>query len=155
MHEPPRPCTPRRFIRIALALGGFALLVGCAPGGGGADAGPSGGDPLDGGDVVVDAGDAGPSSEAPCTFNRECPAHERCECADGDCACRIGARGEGRSGVDACQDGNDCESSLCVEDAEGTFTCSGECEDEGDCGPRLPVCADIAFLGRVCVRDPG
>lgn len=51
-------------------------------------------------------------------------------------------------------DGNDCESSVCVEDGEGGFTCSGECVDDGDCAAKLPICADVAFVGRICIRAP-
>jgi hypothetical protein len=87
-----------------------------------------------------------------CAFNRECPADQRCECVDGDCACRTGARGVGANGVDTCVDGNDCASSLCVEGLEGAYYCSDECETDADCGPNLPQCLDVAWLGRVCTR---
>lgn len=138
--------------------------VACAPttapnddAGAGSDAG-AGPDAGAGSDAGADDGgatsDAGPSSEAPCTFNRDCIEAERCECDEATgCFCRRGARGDGQSGVDACVDGNGCESSLCVEGPGGDYYCSGECVDAGDCGPMLPVCADIAFLGRVCVRE--
>lgn len=126
----------------------FALLVlvACAPVADPADAG-----------AADDAGvDAGPDSEAPCAFNRECRDAERCECDELDgCFCRVGPRGTGQNGVDACTTGNDCASSLCVEDAVGGFTCSDECVDDGDCADKLPICADVAFVGRVCIRDPG
>jgi hypothetical protein len=79
----------------------------------------------------------------------------RCGCSEEDgCACEAGARGTGENGVDLCDDSEDCQSAVCAEDADGTFTCSGPCVDDGDCGPRLPRCADIAFVGRICVREP-
>jgi hypothetical protein len=92
-----------------------------------------------------------------CIFNRDCPAAERCECDEATgCFCAPGARGSGLAGFDACDDGDDCASALCVEGTAGLFYCSGECRDESDCGPMLPLCMDIAFLGRVCVRtSPG
>lgn len=107
----------------------------------------------DAGDDGEGPTDAGPGSGAPCTFNADCPDAERCACTEADgCACQTGPRGAGQSGVDACVDGNDCATSLCVEGTDD-FYCSGPCVDETDCGPALPVCADIAFLGRVCIRQ--
>ena len=50
-------------------------------------------------------------------------------------------------------DGNDCESSLCVEGTDGYY-CSGPCTQAADCGPALPLCEDIALLGPICVRMP-
>jgi hypothetical protein len=88
-----------------------------------------------------------------CTFNADCQRALRCGCEeDAGCACEEGVRGDGQSGVDLCVDGNDCETSLCVEGQGDAFFCSGPCDDDGDCAAALPVCADIAFLGRVCVR---
>ncbi len=88
-----------------------------------------------------------------CTFNRDCPADQRCGCTEADgCACEDGARGTGVNGVDTCADGNDCASSLCVEGRDAYY-CSDVCNTNEDCGPALPVCADIAFLGRVCIRE--
>ena len=114
---------------------------------------PDAGLPRDGG-AVPDAGlaDGGGSGNTPCAFNRECANSERCECANGDCACHQGARGTGRSGVDACVDGNTCASSLCVEGRDGGYWCSGECSTGAECGAELPRCADIAFVGRICIR---
>lgn len=110
----------------------------------GSDAGPG-----DAGSV-----DAGPGSLAPCTFNSDCPAAERCECDEtAGCFCRTGARGTGVSGVDPCDGGNQCASSLCVE-GNGGYYCSGPCTSPSDCGPRLPLCSDIAFIGQICVRNP-
>ena len=89
-----------------------------------------------------------------CTFNRDCPADQRCACDEATgCFCETGARGTGQNGVDTCADGNDCASSLCVEGDGGAFYCSDECETDDDCGEALPVCADIAFVGRVCIRE--
>jgi len=106
----------------------------------------------DSGTDAPSTGDAG--SLAPCTFNRECPSTERCECENGDCACRAGTRGTGQSGVTPCATGNDCASSLCVEGQGGTFYCSGECDSAADCKSKLPVCSSIAFIGKICVRQP-
>ncbi len=115
-----------------------------------------------GGDAAKDsasdarAGDGGGSGKA-CAFNRECPADERCECSEAaGCACKTGPRGAGKNGVDTCKDGNDCASSVCVEGpASGTaFYCSDECTSAAQCGGALPVCADIATLGKICVRTP-
>lgn len=125
-------------------------LAACAPlGTGGSDD-----DDRDGGDDA--ASDAGPGSGAPCTFNSDCPDAERCACTEADgCACETGARGTGQSGVDTCVDGNDCETSLCVEGPGTDFICSGPCVDDSDCTGQLPVCADITFVGRICIRQSG
>jgi hypothetical protein len=100
----------------------------------------------------VRAGDGGPGAE--CTFNRDCVATARCACSGGSCACETGPRGTGKNGVDRCVDGNDCESALCVEGPGGEFYCSDECATPADCGPALPRCIDVAFVGRICVRNP-
>ncbi|HEY3356732.1 MAG TPA: hypothetical protein VGQ83_26005 [Polyangia bacterium] len=106
-------------------------------------------------DTTFATGDA---SNAACTFNADCPAAERCECSEAlGCFCHLGARGTGVSGVDPCTDGNDCATSLCVE-GNGAFYCSGPCTCAGacpaECGPQLPVCASIAFVGQICIRSP-
>lgn len=88
-----------------------------------------------------------------CTFNADCARDLRCACVDGDCACQTGTRGCGANGVDACEDGNDCVTALCVEGRGGAFFCSGPCVDDDDCGVALPVCADIALVGRICIRE--
>lgn len=103
--------------------------------------------------LVVD----GPGAEgATCSFNRDCHAALRCECdVSAGCACKAGARGTGRNGVDACTSGNACASSVCVEgppDA-GSF-CSDECATSGQCAGMLPLCSDVAFVGRICIRTP-
>ena len=56
---------------------------------------------------------------------------------------------------DNCIDENNCASAVCLEDENGVFACSDECVYDNDCVARLPICADIAFVGRICVRDPG
>ena len=128
--------------------------VGNQTDGGAPDASVDAGAPTDGGDTVPDAGVPGGGSRSACTFNSDCPADERCECDESEgCLCLTGPRGTGRSGVDACVSGNDCESSLCVEGWGGDF-CSGPCTSATDCGPRLPLCASIAFIGDICIRQP-
>jgi len=103
-------------------------------------------------DATVPSSDA--AEGAPCTFNRECSAAQRCECRGGDCACATGPRGTGRNGLDTCTDGSDCASSLCVEAADGRSFCSDECATDADCTGALPRCLDIAFLGSICARVP-
>ncbi len=108
-----------------------------------------GGDAADAG--IVD----GPKKEgAECSFNRECQAALRCECSEtAGCACRLGTRGTGRNGVDACDAGEGCRSSVCVEGPPGGGSfCSDECKTEAECTGKLPVCADIALVGRICIR---
>ncbi|WP_143195196.1 hypothetical protein [Archangium sp. Cb G35] len=108
---------------------------------------------MDGGQAF-DAGSPGGGSGLECTFNSDCPLDERCECdEETGCQCLTGARGTGRAGVDPCVSGNDCESALCVE-GWNSYYCSGPCRVDTDCGPRLPVCSYIFFLGDACVRDP-
>ena len=100
----------------------------------------------------VDGGEA-MSSRSLCAFNRECPSNERCECDEAaGCFCILGARGEGALGA-ACASGNDCQSALCLEGPGGALMCSIECSASEDCGGDLPLCADIAFVGRICVRS--
>lgn len=92
---------------------------------------------------------------AECSFNRECMAALRCECSEtSGCACKPGARGTGRNGIDPCDAGEACRSSLCIEGPPGMGSfCSDECKTEADCTGKLPVCADIALVGRVCIRQ--
>jgi hypothetical protein len=104
-------------------------------------------------DAGGDLGAGGDASHALCTFNADCPAAERCECdLVAGCSCELGARGTGVCGVDPCVDGNDCATALCVEGASGYY-CSCPCSGAGDCGPQLPVCAGIAGLGQICIRQ--
>jgi hypothetical protein len=88
-----------------------------------------------------------------CTFNADCARDLRCGCADGVCACEAGPRGCGVNGRDTCGDSNDCATALCVEGTGGSFFCSGPCAGDDECGAALPVCADIAFVGRICIRE--
>lgn len=141
-------------------------LVGCsaaepAPDAGSASLADAGGVTrsdagIDGG--VVPSGDAGAAVDAGssgllCSFNTDCPEAERCACDEvAGCTCERGPRGTGVLGVDTCTSGDDCESSLCLEGPGDVLYCSGPCDDDADCGGVLPVCADIAFVGRICIR---
>lgn len=95
--------------------------------------------------------DAAPEAGAACVFNRDCPTGQYCDCTIDGCTCRVGARGTGKSGVDACSSAGDCESGLCVEGTSG-FVCSGPCD--AGCGDKLPKCVDVASLGPICAREP-
>lgn len=104
---------------------------------------------------VADANGPGAVGAA-CGFNRDCQLALRCECDENTgCACKAGARGTGQNGITPCNDGNACASALCVEGPPnmGSY-CSDECLTDADCGGKLPVCKDIAFVGRVCIRTP-
>jgi hypothetical protein len=126
--------------------------AGTTPDAGSPDAGQPGTDagtsacPSQGGSNEANAGGA-------CAFNAECPAAQRCECINFDCLCRPGARGTGCPGVDACSVGEDCASSVCAENSTGGYTCSGSCATDADCGPALPLCRDVSFVGRICIRS--
>ena len=146
-----RPLLPPTIAWLVVSAVVVVVVVGACPastddeaGGGGGEVGEGEGEVGDGG---VDDG---------CAFNADCQASLRCGCADGACLCESGVRGAGRSGVDSCVDGNDCDTALCVEGqpASGgaTFFCSGPCDVDDDCGAALPTCADIAFVGRICIR---
>jgi hypothetical protein len=91
-----------------------------------------------------------------CVFNYDCQLALRCEC-DGTCTCEPGARGTGKNGIDACDAGEQCASSLCVEGPgdSGVHYCSDECASNGDCTGMLPKCTNISFIGKICVRDGG
>lgn len=109
----------------------------------------------------VDTADTGSVESNPanrdgeCVFNRDCPVDQRCGCTEeAGCACEDGPRGTGANGVDTCTDGNDCASALCVE-GNDAFYCSDACETDDDCGPALPSCLYVTFLGKVCVREAG
>jgi hypothetical protein len=120
----------------------------------GEDGGATGTDAADGGvPAILDGpGEAG----AECALNRDCNAALRCECSDtAGCACKAGVRGTGQNGVSPCVDGNACASSVCVEGPpdSGSF-CSDECKTSADCTGKLPLCSDIAFVGRICIRQP-
>lgn len=106
-----------------------------------------------GGADAVAASDASPGG--PCTFNRDCIASQRCECDEvNGCACADGPRGTGKNGVDTCDSGDDCASSLCADGPGSTQYCSDECADGGGCTGALPVCESIAGIGMICVRQP-
>ncbi len=110
-------------------------------------------DALDVDDVidVVETREAG----GRCSFNRDCVTAERCECSEtAGCRCAPGARGTGRSGLDQCASGNDCESALCVEANGGVSLCSAPCTTVDDCPSALPRCLSVATVGRFCARDP-
>lgn len=125
--------------------------------GGAADVGPDSAT-VDAADVAADsAAPDVPSTNKACTFNADCIDSERCECTESaGCFCKIGARGTGKSGVDICKDGNDCETALCVEGPkyQTSYYCSGPCSSDADCGKMLPICSNIAFIGKICIRDP-
>jgi hypothetical protein len=127
---------------------------GSGGGGGGlVDAGVDAG-VVDGGSCVHAPGTPDGGSRFSCTFNRECPCDERCDCdINTGCFCLTGPRGTGKSGIDSCDGGNQCESSLCVE-GNGSYYCSGECTTTAQCASKLPICADVAFIGRICIRNP-
>ena len=133
---------------------------GGAGAGGGDEAGSATDSGLDGGrDGAASDGASGPidgpgADGATCAFNRDCHLALRCECNETTgCACKPGARGTGKNGIDPCTSGNECASSVCVEgppDA-GSF-CSDECVTAAQCTGVLPLCSDIAFVGRICIR---
>jgi hypothetical protein len=139
-----------------LAFGLAAALGACtssSPSAGTTDGSTDAGSPDD---ASTDVPSADAKVGTACALNRECGRTERCECdeAAGTCTCKTGARGAGKNGVDACTDGNGCASALCVEGQRNKFYCSDECSKSTDCGPELPLCADIALVGRICIRDP-
>jgi hypothetical protein len=104
---------------------------------------------------VRDANGAG-AVDAVCSFNYDCRASLRCECSEATgCACKAGARGTGRNGLDPCTSGNDCASAVCVEGPPSTGSfCSDECGSAADCVGKLPVCQSISFVGTICIRTP-
>jgi hypothetical protein len=106
--------------------------------------------------AVRDANGPGEAGDD-CVFNHDCQLALRCECDNGLCTCEPGARGTGKNGVDTCDAGEDCTSSLCVEGPGdgGVHYCSDECETSADCTGMLPKCTSISFLGKVCVRNGG
>lgn len=104
-------------------------------------------------DVPIDVPSDPANRDGVCVFNRECPADQRCDCVDYACSCADGARGTGSNGVDTCLTGADCASSLCVEGSGADYYCTDECVTSEDCEPALPQCLDVAFIGRICVRD--
>jgi len=112
-------------------------------------------------DATVDADAAPAVHDGPgetgdlCSFNDDCRATHRCECTEADgCGCAPGKRGTGRNGVDPCTSGDQCSSAICVEGPTGAHVCSGACATEADCTSVLPLCSDIQFVGRICIRSP-
>jgi hypothetical protein len=106
--------------------------------------------------AVRDANGPGEAGDD-CVFNYDCKLALRCECDQGTCTCQPGARGTGQNGVDKCDGGEQCASSLCVEGPGdgGVFYCSDECGSNADCTGMLPKCKNISFIGEICVRDGG
>ena len=105
-------------------------------------------------DVAVDAPTLDGGGR--CSFNRDCPGAERCECAETTgCRCAPGARGTGQPGVAPCASGNECASALCVEGSGGGSLCSDACASDTDCPAALPRCLSISGVGRFCARDLG
>lgn len=141
-----------------LALASVLALACSSPAAGDVapDAGADGTALADAGDGSANAVDGPGEAGAPCSFNRDCHSALRCDCdLDAGCACAPGPRGSGRAGADRCDGGNDCASSVCVEGPGGVYYCSGECVTAADCAGALPLCSDVAFVGRICIRDPG
>ncbi len=105
-------------------------------------------------DATLDATPADSSGRV-CSFNRDCPEAERCECDESTgCRCLLGSRGTGEAGRTPCTSGNDCASALCVEANGGTSLCSDGCASPSDCPAALPRCLSVARVGRFCARDP-
>ncbi|MFO0557708.1 MAG: hypothetical protein U0269_06785 [Polyangiales bacterium] len=107
------------------------------------------------GSTAMDAAASDGASGAVCSFNRECPASERCECDERNgCRCLTGARGTGAFGQ-PCSSGNDCASALCVEGPNaGQSLCSDECTGPAQCSGMLPRCVNVPTVGMFCARNP-
>jgi hypothetical protein len=121
--------------------------------------GPDADKPSDAGADVKTAKDANGPGEAgaECSFNRDCQSALRCECDESTgCACKLGTRGTGQNGVDACDSGNQCASAVCLEGPpDAGFFCTDECAGPADCPTTtLPQCTNVAFVGQVCTRTP-
>ena len=98
-------------------------------------------------DAATGADDAATAPGGPCSFNDDCDLTQRGACSGGDCACEVGPRGTGVSGVTACADGNDCASAVCLEGPGDDLVCSSACDDPTDCPPALPRCLTVPFVG--------
>ncbi len=123
-------------------------------GGGASDVDGSGSSGKDGSSGAMDAAFDATGSNKVCSFNKDCPTAERCECDETTgCFCHLGVRGTGKNGIDKCVTGNDCASALCVEGpTNGTFYCSDECMNGAGCTGMLSKCSNIALVGMICVR---
>lgn len=81
-----------------------------------------------------------------CIFNHDCQLALRCSACDaGYCFCEPGARGTGQNGVAACDSGDQCASSVCVEEY-----CSDECTTNDDCTGMLPRCVAVPGYATLC-----
>lgn len=160
------------FALATLSFAGFSVAVGCS------DDGSSGATPdaagVDGSDAktsttldsssdagtedVLDAARAKRDANGPgeagteCSFNHDCQLGLRCEC-NGLCSCTPGMRGTTPPGA-GCMDGNDCESSVCLEGPNDVLVCSDECETGADCPANLPICQLVVSVGKICTRQP-
>lgn len=102
----------------------------------------------DGGRDAANARDANGPGEAgtECVFNHDCQLALRCGACDaGYCFCEPGARGAGKNGIDACDSGDQCASSVCVES-----WCSDECATNADCTGMLPRCVTVPGYATLC-----
>ena len=93
---------------------------------------------------------------ADCVHNRECVSGAFCKEGPSSFVCTAGTAGAGVNGLTVCTTGNDCQSSICTQDAVGTNTCSDACDCDADCGGKMPKCVFLAFLGiGICARPSG
>ena len=82
-----------------------------------------------------------------CEFNRDCKEGLRCECLKGDCACKVGVRGEGGVGA-PCTTNEACGSAVCFDDR----LCTDECETNATCKGEIPNCKTlIGFSAKICL----
>jgi len=143
-----------RVLVVAISIVHGSLLVplaSCDPVADGEGEGEGRGEGEGEGEPVIEDGPGAVGDT--CSFNADCQRALRCACTEEDgCACAEGTRGTGQSGVDSCTSGDDCATSLCLEGPGDELICSGPCVDDDDCGGALPVCAEIAFVGRICIR---
>jgi hypothetical protein len=155
----------RRFtMRVGLGLAAsflaFAVAIGCSdeasttPNAADADAPDAiDADATSDADRVDERDANGPGAVGDtCSFNDDCQRGLRCEC-DGECACKAGTRGVKKAGA-SCVDGNDCASAVCLEGPNDALLCSDECKTANDCPDALPLCQDVAYVGRICTRTP-
>ena len=90
-----------------------------------------------------------------CAFNRECQLALRCHDNGVSFTCSTGTRGTGRLGIDPCDSGDQCASSVCLEGPDGGDFCSDECADPSECAGVLPRCIAVSFFpAKICVRQP-